>query len=112
MRALKIDVTTQSITEITLKDNILESMQNVVGGLITTASYLENNDCILVDDEGLMKPIFGAFEIENCYQPFIGNAVIVGTDNDGNTIDAKSDIDNVKKIVTFLTGEELMYKYK
>jgi hypothetical protein len=102
MRAIKIDVVNKTITEIQIdKNNTLKEMQAVVGGLITVACELENVDALMVNDEGLfMFPDFFFFE-GNC-QPNAGNGILVGTDMDGNTVDCKTSLEEVKAKVRFL----------
>ena len=108
MRAIKIDAVNRTVTEIQIdKKNSLKEMQTVVGGLITVACELENVDALMVNDEGLfMFPDFFFFE-GNC-QPNAGNGILVGTDLEGNTVDCKTSLEEVKAKVRFLDKRQAL----
>lgn len=100
MKAIKIDADTQKIYETEISG--LEDMQKAVGGLIEQATVFKNRDVVYVDEEGMLKPMFMFFTIEGGHQPFAGSGLIVGTDNMGESVDANTPIEKVKKMVKFL----------
>jgi hypothetical protein len=103
MRALKIDVTKREITEIEIPDKKpLSQMQAVVGGLITIAVTLPNDDDVFVDDEGLLKGPPGFFVIKGGHQPFAGNGLVCGSDPaTGETVAAKTSLEEMRGLVRF-----------
>ena len=107
MRAIKIDVVNKTITEIQIdKKNSLKEMQEVVGGLITVACE-SDLDTLMVNDEGLfMFSDFFYFE-GNC-QPNAGNGIMVGTDENGETVDCKMSLEAVKAKVKFLDKRQAL----
>ena len=63
-----------------------------------------------MDEEGLLKPIESAFFILGAHQPFAGNGIVVGTDEDGETTDCESTVDDIKARIKFLTLKQLQEK--
>lgn len=112
MKAIKIDVTNRTVTEIEIGANSLKSMQEVVGGLITAALEMENMDTLYVNDEGLF--LFNEFfYLEGNVQPNAGNGIIMGTDEEGGSIGAKSSLEEIRSKVRFLNkGEALKLAQK
>ena len=88
------------------KKNSLKEMQEVVGGLITVACE-SDLDTLMVNDEGLfMFSDFFYFE-GNC-QPNAGNGIMVGTDENGETVDCKMSLEAVKAKVKFLDKRQAL----
>lgn len=111
IKVIKIDVEKQSIYQIEI-ENTLQAKYDAIGNdcrLIEIGTYLTHNnsladyrDVMYVDEESLLKwstreEVFnvGIFKFarfpniehpaQSIIQTFVGNAIIVGTDNDGNT---------------------------
>lgn len=113
-RAILIDATNQTITEVAInKAEALKDYYKLMDcRTITTGTYLPNGDCIYVDDEGLFGGDGSFFEVKGAHQPFAGNAVIVGTNNaTGNTISAKSKLEDVKALISFVDINTLRRRY-
>jgi len=108
MKAIKIDVDNKTVYEVEV--NGLSDIQRQVGGLITSpvveADYFKK-DCLYVDDEGLLKPVKGYFLIEGAYQPFAGNGIIVGLNEEGESIDCFVKLDRIKSAVRFVDPEDI-----
>lgn len=105
MKAIFIDVEHEQVYLLNIKEGI-EAIYNAIGcTTFTVATVLENEDAIYVDDEGILTLSSESkfFFFEGAYQPFIGNGLIVGTDDEGGSVDAKSSVTSIKKKVTFLT---------
>lgn len=84
-------------------DNYKEMYDLLNCQCFTVATEFENRDAIYVDDEGLLCNPQHFFEYKGAHQPFAGNGLIVGTDDDGESVDAKTDIEEVRKNVRFLS---------
>ena len=109
MRAIKINSETRTITEVDC--NGLADEQSIVGGMIGIAHYFDNGvDSIMVNEEGLfmLPQDTGWFIVEGAYDPFKGNGVVVGVDeNTGDTVDAQISLEDLKSKVRFLTHVEV-----
>lgn len=67
-----------------------------------TVAYLENHDCIFVDDEGLLKPLDWFFAVKGLHQPLAGCGLVLGADREGETVSAKITLDELKRRVMHL----------
>jgi hypothetical protein len=105
MKAILIDSTARTVKEVQLVEgHTLEGMYKHLGvELVERAFELPNGDDCFVDEEGLMKDSQGFFMYKGAHQPFAGNGIIVGLNEDGETIAAKSNVDEVKSQITFYT---------
>ena len=109
MRAIFIDSKDRNVYEANIKGNDFREIRDLIGCEIITGGYsFDNGDYMYVDDEGLFQTNRNGFIINvpgNLYgeQQIIGNALIVGSDDDGNDCDATSTIDYIKKIISFKT---------
>lgn len=109
MRAIFIDSTDREVYEAKIKGNDFREIRDLIGCDIITGGYnFENGDFMYVDDEGLFQSNRNGFVIHeegNAYgeRQLIGNAIIVGGDEDGNDQNATSTIEEIKKIISFKT---------
>ncbi len=104
MRAIIIDATAREIREVEIEGK-LEDLQKAVGGYIEWATELDNGDNVYVDEEGLLKGYQCFFDI-GAHQPFAGNAIVVNRDEDGETAAARSDVEEIRGKVKFMTMPE------
>ena len=103
MRAIFIDSKNRDITEITIKGNDYKEIAKIIDcGIIAGGYKFENADYMYVDDEGLFQSNGNSFIINSDIDiDIVGNALIIGIDEDGNDIDATSTIEEIKNIITF-----------
>jgi hypothetical protein len=107
MRAIFIDSNDREVYEARIEGNDFKEIRKLIGCEIITGGYsFENDDYMYVDDEGLFQSNRNGFIINvpgNSYgeQQLIGNALIVGSDEDGNDRDATSTIEYIKSIISF-----------
>lgn len=95
--AILIDSTKQIIDEIEIEDN---KISEVIGcEYITIGARLENGDILYVDDMGLLKGTTDGF----CWKHtlIVGNGVVLGCKNNGDTQDVVSRIGQIEDIVKF-----------
>lgn len=101
MKALKINVVDKTVTEIDV-DN-WQQISGKIGNncqLFCCPIQFENGDILYADDESLLRnDIEGMFVIDKFI--IVGNAIISGSDEDGESTDAKSSIDEIKSKVVF-----------
>ena len=114
MKALLINSLTREITEV---EGNFQDYKEIAKFLkcdyIETAHNYENNDAIFVDAEGLFNhqdTVIGnenyrwtAFKVADSHQEcFVGNGILVGHTNSGNSKDAKTKMEELKSQITFL----------
>jgi hypothetical protein len=106
IKVIIIDVKTQSVYEKEI-EHTLKNLQDIVGGNIEAGHHFENEDALFVDEEGLFK--YNQFFDIGAYQPFAGSGFIVGTNyRTGETISAKSDLREIKRLVKFMTRAQAL----
>lgn len=91
MRIIKIDVEKKKITDV-LHDGTLENIYRLIGnGCRTFTCPVEFNslDALYCDDESLLRPddIKGGFIMNGWSYPIVGNALVIGTDEEGDSRD-------------------------
>ena len=106
-KAIKIDVEKQTLEYITIEDGlnpIYEAIGNECSCFCCPVSF-ENEDTIYCDDEILLDTdkIKGGFIMEDWQVPLCGNAIILGTDMEGDSVDVKSDIETLKNQIYFIS---------
>lgn len=99
MKALKINVTTQKIEEVEIGD-YKDIYKEIQCNLFCCPIEFENGDVLYADDESLLQDeLPGCFTLNFFSYLIVGNAIILGTDDEGESIDAKT------------TKEDLITKY-
>ena len=108
-KGILIDPFACSVTEVDLPGPYsclypVLSHESMPVDLFTTAypPWLEDNDCILVDDEGLLKPCDRFFFADGYPQPLAGKGIVLGADDKGETIAPRTSLVTVKARITFL----------
>lgn len=83
--------------------DIYRHLSNVMGPkveIFTSGMVWPNGDTLYVDDEGLLKSGMRLFQIGRPDgQPLAGNGLILGSDNQGRTRDAKSGLVDIQTMV-------------
>lgn len=102
-KALKINVETKTITEVLL-DGGIDCISKEIGNnckYFCCPFEFPNNDAIYSDDDILlrMEDIKGGFMFRDWHYPLVNNAIILGTDDEGDSIDCKTTISDLSKII-------------
>jgi hypothetical protein len=103
-KALKINVEAKTITEILIDDSISSIVKEIGNNCNYFCCPYEfaNADTIYADDESLLRrdDIRGGFMITDTWvYPIVGNAIILGTDEEGDSIDCKTKITDLENII-------------
>lgn len=110
IKGILIDAVNRTVKEVEVSG--LEGLQGSVGGSIAIAhSFMDDGDMetdtLFVDDEGLLKSPKHFFSFEGAHQPFAGNGIIVGLNEEGDTIDTTQNLEAIKSKVSFHTLSDL-----
>lgn len=101
-----IDARKASITELELdteQQRALYAMYpHIETDIVQVAMKLENDDTIWVDEEGLFKGLPYYFSVTGGHQDFAGSAIVAGSDDEGNCVDVKSSLADIRGMVKFL----------
>lgn len=102
MKAILIDVTVQTVTDITLKSG-LSAMYAAIGCQCVTRVVLDSETDLWLDDEGLLQePQPHKFKIGGYDNPFAGNGLICGYNSEGKTIGTVYTAEQVRPLIEFL----------
>lgn len=55
----------------------------------------DNEDTLYIDDEGLYHPFDGGFMLKDWSYPVVGNGLILGTDEEGDSVDCQTTVDDI-----------------
>lgn len=103
IKVIKVNATAHTVTEVEIEDT-LEAYYREIGCELITAAYpksLTRGDCIFVDDEGLLHEPKPFFMYTGYPQPLAGNGLIVGVDEDGNTVSPKITLPQARARIWF-----------
>lgn len=103
MKAILIDVHTQSVTEVE-HDNTLDNIYDLLNCRTFDVVRIDEVDSIYVDDEGLFVDDQLFFEYGGDAQSvrLAGNGLILGVDDEGNSTSPRTTVEEVEGRVGFL----------
>jgi hypothetical protein len=106
-RALKINVETKKVEEVFISDGIEDISKQIGNGCqyFCCPFTFDNNDTIYADDESLLRldDVKGGFLLKGWTTPIVGNAIILGTNSEGESIDCKSTIEFIEENCAFMS---------
>ena len=104
MKAILIDVKNQEVKEVE-HDNTIENIYNHVDCRTFTVVKIDKFNVIFVDDEGLLKEnLYFSYSALHHLRHFelAGNGLILGVDDEGNSVPTTLTVDEVKDKVSWL----------
>jgi len=105
MKAILINPKLQTINEINYSGDYKEIYKLTECSTFTAIYPFDNcEDTIYLDDEGLLKSSNYCFTFrcdDGRNQPLMGNALVLGADDEGESKDVETSIDEIKKRVSF-----------
>ncbi len=106
MKAIKINAKDRKIEEIEI--STWKDISPAIGCDLFTTMCMgrsSTSDRLYIDDEGMINGTQDFFYLEGMPQPYAGNGVILGTDREGESIEPKTKIEDLK--ITFFTRQEV-----
>jgi hypothetical protein len=97
-RAILIDPFTETVSQVTLVDTKLQTLRTLIDCEIITMTGLADGIDMILDDEGLLKDSNSQayFKFGISSQPFAGKALIVGTNEEGETVSLPENVTTEK----------------
>ena len=96
MRAYLIDPFARSVKQVEYRGAIEEIYSFIQADCFDCCRFsTAHNDGVFVDDEGLFKPDQEFFMIGNYPSPLAGRGLVIGCDSEGESISAKSSVDDL-----------------
>lgn len=104
MKAIKIDTKKREVYEVDIQGRDIKTIHKELecDCFTQVGQALDNGDTLLVDDEGLLKDVWGLFIIGQYPQPLAGHGLLIGVDDEGETVPVKSTVEQIRKLVQFV----------
>ena len=94
-----LDPNTQTIATVNVPE---DGIAATIGADLFDVVRLSEDHIAFVDDEGLMKPFGPTMVMVKDYpQPLAGKVLVLGTDNEGETLSCKWTVEQVRERLTF-----------
>ena len=111
MKAVLINPKLRKIKEIEYSGDYQDIQKLTECSTFTAVYPFDNQDTIYLDDEGLLKEsnYCFTFKYDNGYvQPLMGNALIIGANEEGESISYKTPITEIKNRIVFKGHQEII----
>jgi hypothetical protein len=105
MKAFLIDPFEKSISEVDYSGDY-NDIYKLIDAQLFDVVYIDGNNCIYVDDEGLFRNDQAFFQVG--YAMLAGYGLVLGTNDKGESISPDIKLKDLAKQVKFLTREEVM----
>ena len=103
VKAILIDVKNQEVKEVE-HDNTLQNIYDLIDCRVFDSVRIDNVNSIFVDDEGILKDnLYFQYSGSNGIFQLAGNGLLLGIDDEGNSISPTLTVEDVKDKVRFLS---------
>ncbi len=103
MKAILIGVYAQEVIEV-VHDGTLQNIYDLLVCRTFDVVRIDDVNSIFVDDEGILKDnLYFEYPSSNGIFQLAGNGLILGVDDEGNSISPTLTVEDVKSKVTFLS---------
>jgi hypothetical protein len=100
-KAYLIDPVTRTVEEVNYSNDFTDIYDLIDCDTFTCVNFNKHNDTIFVDDEGLFKSDQQFFHVQGYPQPLAGKGLILGTDDEGESVSPVIGYEDFCKLVTF-----------
>jgi hypothetical protein len=104
-KGIKINAEKRTLEYVTLGDDYKE-IYPIISDKCTMFAcpiIFDNQDTMYLDDEGMFQGYTYGFKMDDWDYSVFGNALILGSDDEGDSVDAKSTIEDFKGKIYFAT---------
>lgn len=107
MKAIFINAEEKTVEVVEVGEGIQDIYKLIGCQCFTGAGQYENGDYVYADDEGLFGTPTAFVQLGSVNpQPIAGNVLILGTGEDGESVDVKTSIYDIMGEVVFMTPTE------
>lgn len=109
MNAYLIDPVAETVTEVAYDGDYRSIYPLIQAECFDVASVESNGDAVYVDDEGLLNltPATKFFWYGGYHSPLCGRGLMLGTDEEGNSVAPVTSIETVRQKIRFLTLDQV-----
>ena len=112
LKAIFIDSANRTVSEIQLDATWRAIAPQIGNGCETFCCPVnfENEDTLYADDESLLKDeLTGGFLLNGFRYPIVGNALILGTNEEGESVDCKTNVSDIVEQIRFIYHYQLIF---
>lgn len=108
-KAYLIDPVKLDVTEVIINGDYTEIYKHIDCEIFTAVEVNKHGDTIYIDDEGLFVPD-QVFFMHSGYphQPLAGKGLLLGTDEEGESVNPHCSLEETIKAVSFLTRYQVL----
>lgn len=107
MKCFVIDPEARTITQSDAYTDYKSIYQLIGADCFDAVGFSPDGDTAYVDDEGLLKPNH-FFEIQGYPNPLAGKACILGTNEEGDSVEPKITLEELQRMVTWVTPVKML----
>ena len=107
MKAFKVNATDRKVEVIEIND--WKEIAPAIGGqceMFEAPVCLENEDTFYTDEEGLYHTCEGGWKLKDFRHPILGNAVIQGTNEEGESCEPLSTLEEIEAMIIWVDKDE------
>lgn len=101
MKAFLIDPKAQRITEVEYDGDYRSIYKSLDCVRFDVVEINAEKDCVFIDDEGLMSEDAYFFGVQGFPNPLAGKGLVLGTDDEGDSIEPTIGMEDLLDIVSF-----------
>jgi hypothetical protein len=102
MKAYLIDPQAKTVTEVHYNGDFHQIYELIEVELFTVVTIDDIGNAVFIDDEGLLNNPRYFFKLAGYLQPLAGKGLVLGTDDDGESVEPTISLEDVRGMVSFL----------
>ena len=107
MQAILINPFDKTIEEVDYSGDWRDISSLLECDIFTTAYFADTPDSVYVDDEGLYVEDQALFTIGDYPQPLAGRGLILGCNDEGDSVDCETTLEEAKAMVKFVGNDPM-----
>jgi len=107
MKAYLIDPVAREITAVEYSGDYLDIYALIDASTFDVVRLYRNGDGAFIDDEGLFRSNQSFWLHKNYPQPIAGAGLLLGVDEEGESIAPETDIETLRRDVVFMSAEQV-----
>lgn len=107
MQAILINPFDKTIEEIEYSGDWRDISSLLECDIFTTAYFADTTDSVYIDDEGLYVEDQAFFTIGDYPQPLAGRGLILGCNDEGDSVDCETTLEEAKAMVKFVGNDPM-----
>lgn len=108
MKAYLIDPAARTITQVEYTGDYKNIYTHIEANCFDVARVYKNGDGIFVDDEGLLNEPEHFFIHRNYPNPLAGKGLMLGVDDEGESVEPGTDIETLRNDIAFVSRDEVV----